>query len=124
MFQEKKTFWGYFAIGIIALIGGIIMFAITVPNWNATGNEVPADMGIIFTKVFSQQVNLKSGNLPYNPSLFSLGVEEQDCKKFDCSLRLLDGGKDFEMKMSKNGKTWRVRSTNMVPELVEELKNP
>lgn len=113
---EKKTFWGFTAIGFVALAGGIIMFLVTVPKWQATGSEAPADMAIVFTKVYSIQANLRSGNLPFSPELSALGVDKETCAQFLCEMKLIEAGKDYDLRLSKNGRTWRITSKSMIPE--------
>lgn len=119
---EKKTFWGYVAIGFIALAGGIIMFAITVPKWDAAPGLAPPDVNMLFSKVYSIQANLRSGGFPFSPDLESIGVDQETCARFGCTMRLVDAGKDYEMRLSKNGRTWRLTSKSMIPEEIREAK--
>lgn len=117
--ENKKTFWGYIAIGFIAMIGGVVMFAITVPKWDKEEGAAPYDLVVVFSKVYSVQANLRSAGLPYSPSLENTGIEKETCEKFSCTLKLIDAGKDFEMRMTKGGRTWQLTSKSMIPEEIK-----
>lgn len=116
---EKKTFWGYTAIGFIAMAGGIVMFTITVPKWNSPAGQAPADLTILFTKVYSIQANLRSANLPFSPDISYLGIDQETCSQYSCSMKLIDSGKDYEMRLSKGGRTWNLTSKSMVPQEIK-----
>lgn len=120
MAAKSRVFWGYTAVGFIAMAGGIVMFAVTVPNWSANPNDAPKEMTLLFTQVYSQQANLHSGGLPFSPGLAQLGVEEATCKRFQCTYQITEGGKDYEMRMSQEGRTWRISAQKMIPVEVKD----
>lgn len=111
MAKENRSFFGFLAVGFISLLGGIIMFIKVVPPREADGMP-PRDMSMIFIQVFSQQANLKSGSLPFNPDISTMGVDTETCARYQCVFRLVDGGRDYDFRLTKNDRTWMINSSS------------
>lgn len=112
--REKPVFWGFFAIGLIALAGGIVM-AVMVAGQMRAEKSVPVDVGMLFTQVFSAQNLLRSERSKYSAALIELGVDQDKCRAYSCLLTLDPTATNYKFQLSKEGRTWYIHAFSPVP---------
>jgi hypothetical protein len=108
------VFFGFMAVGFLSLIGGIAMFVYVVPKSMDPG-DVPRDVGVIFTEVFSQQLMLHNETKRYAAALSQVGVDRETCGRYSCRLTVPPDGGDYVFRLSKNGRVWAIRPNSPVP---------
>lgn len=111
---EKPVFWGFLAVGFIALAGGIVMVFVVARDYKAE-QGAPSDMGLVFTQVYSNQNLLKNERGKFTPALSELGVEQDKCRRYECLLTLAPDAMSYKFKMTKEGRTWYIESKSPVP---------
>ena len=115
-FQEKTSFWGFLFVGFLSFTGGVVIFAKVVPM-DKDPDSAPRDVVLLFTHVFSNEGLLYRELNQYSPDLTKVGLEKDACDRYRCLLRISPSGKNYEMRLTKDGKTWFIRSTSPVPKL-------
>lgn len=116
--REKPSFWGFMAVGFIALAGGIVMFVKVVPIGAPEGG-VPRDVQMIFTQVYSAQNLIRSERGKYTPALIEIGVDQETCRRYSCLLQLTAEGANYDFRLAKDGQAWFIQAFSPVPIAVE-----
>jgi hypothetical protein len=120
--QEKRGryFFGFIAVGVVSLIGGILIFIFVVVPERESIINVPRDVQMIFTQVFSQEGVFVNETGYFNPALTELGVEQEDCRRYSCLLTLSKDRKSYTFRLSKEGRTWQIGPKSPVPQAVAQ----
>ena len=105
------------AVGFLSLLGGIAMFAYVVPKDMDPG-AVPRDVGVIFTEVFSNQLQIFHESKRYAAALSEVGIESERCNRYFCRLTVRADGGAYTFRLSKDGHTWAIQPNSPVPKLV------
>ncbi len=113
--REKPVIWGFFGVGLIALLGGIIMAVHVARDMRAAKSDIPPTMGMMFIDVFSGQNLLFSERGNYTAALSELGVKQDKCREYSCLLTLDPDAKNYKFKMSVNGRTWHISKQSPIP---------
>lgn len=116
--KQKKAFTGFFIIGVASFIGGILIFAMIVVPQLKPETGVPRDVQMVFTELFSRQSLIWKERGKYTPALIEVGVEQDQCSRYNCLLTLDPSGDDYLFRMSKDGQTWEIHSKSPVPKEV------
>lgn len=111
----SKAVFGYLVVGVASLIGGIFIFAFIVIPQLQPDTGVPRDVQLVFTEVFSQQSLIFKERGVYTPAMIEVGLDQETCRKYTCMMTVDATGKDYLMKLSKNGATWQIHSKSPVP---------
>lgn len=113
----EPVFYGFLAVGFASLLGGIAMFAYVVPKDMDPG-DVPRDVGVVFTEVYTQQLTFHNDAKRYAASLGEVNVDRDTCDRYHCRLTTQPDGEHYIFRLSKNGHTWAVQPPSPVPKLV------
>jgi hypothetical protein len=111
----NKAVFGYLVVGVASLIGGIFIFAFIVIPQLQPDTGVPRDVQLIFTEVFSRQSLMFKERGVYTPAMIEVGLDQETCRKYTCMMTVDATGKDYVMKLSKDGMTWQIHSKSPVP---------
>jgi hypothetical protein len=111
----EKSFWGYLAVGLLSLAGGICVFIFLVVPDRQPESGVPRDVQVFFTNVYMNQTLAKNETGRFTPALNQLEVEQDVCMRYQCLLTLSPDGQDYTFKLSKGGHTWSIHSRSPVP---------
>ena len=106
---------GFLVIGFASLFGGLIMFTFIVLPRVRPESGVPRDMQMVFTRMFSNQNLVRRETGKFTPALVTVGVEQEQCRRFSCLLTLTPGQDDYVFQLTKDGQTWEIRSQSPVP---------
>jgi hypothetical protein len=116
--REKPVVWGFFGVGVISLLGGIVMAMQVAREMRAEKPDIPPEMGMIFIDVFTGQNLLFSERGKYSAALNEVAVPQDKCREFSCLLTLEPDAMNYRFKMSVNGRTWHIQKQSPIP--VEE----
>lgn len=111
----EKSFWGYLAIGLIALAGGIFVFIFLVIPDRQLESNVPRQVQVMFTSMYMNQINAMNEAGRYSAALNVLEVEQDDCRQFSCLLTVSPDGQDYTYRLSRDGHTWAIHSRSPKP---------
>ncbi len=114
---SKPVFFGFLFVGFLSLLGGIAMFVYVVPK-DMNPADVPRDVSVLFTGVFSEQMRIHSEIKRFAAALSEVGVDRDTCDRYRCRLTVPPNGDDYFFRLSKNGHTWVLRPSGPVPKLV------
>jgi hypothetical protein len=115
LLREKPVVWGFFGIGLISLLGGIIMAGQVAREMKADKSDIPPEMGMIFIDVFTGQNLLFSEREKYSAALNEVGVVQDKCREYSCLLTLDPDAKNYKFRMSVNGRTWHIQKQSPIP---------
>lgn len=119
--DKDRNFVGFLVIGFASLVGGIFMFAfIVIPSVRPVSG-VPRDVQLIFTRVFSQQNLVRRETGKYTPALITLGVDQEECRRYRCLLTLAPEANDYTLRLTQDEKSWEIRSSSPMP---KEIATP
>lgn len=116
--QERKVIFGFLGAAVISLIGGIYIFAFVVPR-DMEIDGAPRDVVLAFTEVFSQQGSIFQETHKYSPDIRRV-ADMEFCGRNLCLLRVAADGSSYEMRISREGKTWSIGPKSPVPVEVKE----
>lgn len=74
--------------------------------------NIPRDVTLLFTQVFSQQNLIRNERGTFTPALNEVGVSQDQCRLYRCLLTVKEGGKDYEFRLTKEDRSWMIRSTS------------
>jgi len=111
----EKSFWGYLAIGLVSLFGGILVFIFLVIPDRQPESGVPRDVQVMFTTIYMNQLNAKNETGRYTPALTQLDVQQDECMRYECLLTLTPDAQDYTFKLSKGGHSWAIHSKSPKP---------
>lgn len=111
----EKSFWGYLAVGLFSLLGGIAVFIFLVIPDRKPESGVPRDVQVAFTNMYMNQMNAKNELGRYTPALIQLDVDQDTCMRYRCLLTLTPDGQDYTYKLSRGDQTWEIHSRSPVP---------
>ena len=115
--HSKPVFYGFMAVGFLSLLGGIAMFAYVVPKDMDPGS-VPRDVGVIFTEVFTNQLQIFHDTKRYAAALSEVGIESERCNRYSCRLTVRPDGGTYIFRLTKDGRTWAIQPNTPVPKLM------
>lgn len=98
----SSRFWGFLAVGFIALAGGIVMFFAVVPQ-RAAEIKIPRDVQLIFTQAYMQQNLIRNETGKFGGDS---GVGAEDCAAYRCAYELREGGRAYVLVLRKNERMW------------------
>jgi hypothetical protein len=110
--------FGYLFVGIDSFIGVIFIFAFIVIPQLQPDTGVPRDVQLVFTEVFSRQSLVFKEKGAYTPAMIDVGLDQETCRKLACLMTVDATGKDYVMKLSRDGTTWQIHSKSPVPKEV------
>jgi hypothetical protein len=111
----NKVIFGYFVVGVLSLIGGIFIFVMIVVPQLQPVTGVPREVQMVFTEVFSRQNLIYNERGVYSPAMIEVGLDQETCRKYTCAMTVDASGKDYVMKLTKDGQTWQIHSKSPVP---------
>ena len=114
--SSKAVYIGL-TVGCVAMLGGIFMFMYVVPRDLASNGELSGDLNILFTRVFTGQLNYFNEKGRYADALMELNVEPEACAHYSCRLTVPPSGGSFRFRMSIGGQTWAVDQSGPRPRL-------
>lgn len=111
---SKPVFWGFLAVGFLSLLGGIAMFIYVVPK-DLDRDAAPRDASVIFTEVFTRQIQLFEDRKRYAAALPEIEVPSDVCERYHCRLTVPPDGQDYTFRLSRDDHTWLITSKSPVP---------